>query len=67
MVIVKVNRVYKDIDECSALVYIVIRHFTDIIKKCSDLRLRQIDALVFFDGKLIFQLLLFLLTPFQTL
>lgn len=57
----------KDIDECPALGDIIIRHFADIIEECADLRLRQIDALVFFNGKLCFQCRFFLLTFLNTL
>ncbi len=67
MVIVKVNRVDKDIDECPAFGDIVIRHFTDKIEERTDLRLRQIYAFVFFDGKLCFQCLFFLLPFLNTL
>ncbi len=67
MIIVKVNRVDKNIDDSSALVYIVIWHFTDKIKKCANLRLCQIDSLVFLNSKRLFQLLLFFLTLCQTL
>ena len=46
MVIVQIDRVYEDVDERSALVEIVHRHFANEIKKGIYLRLGQTDFLV---------------------
>ena len=46
MVIVQIDRVNEDVDECSALIEIVHRHFANEIKKGIYLRLGQTDFLV---------------------
>ena len=54
MVIVQVDRVYEDVDECSALIEVIHRHFADKIKKGIYLRFGQTDLLVILNGELSF-------------
>ena len=55
MVIVQIDRVYEDVDERSALIEIVHRHFANEIKKGIYLRLGQTDFLVALNSELCFQ------------
>ena len=43
MIIIKINRMDEDIDDGSALVDVIIRHFTQKVKKCFNLWLRVND------------------------
>ena len=54
MVIVQIDRVYEDVDERSALIEIVHRHFTDKIEKGVYLCFGQTDLLVILNGELRF-------------
>ena len=54
MIIVQIDRVYEDVDECSALIDVVHRHFADEIKKGVYLRFGQTDLLVILNGDLCF-------------
>ena len=54
MVIVQIDRVYEDVDKCSALIDVIHRHFADKIKKGIYLRFSQTDLLVILNGELSF-------------
>ena len=57
----------KNIDNGSALVYIVRRHIADIIKKSVNLRLGQANLFILLNGKLFFKLCLFRFSLIDTL
>ena len=52
----------KNIDDSSAFVYIIQRHFTYEIEESEYLRFRKTDTFVLFNSELFFQLFFFSLT-----
>ena len=56
MVIIQIDRLYEDVDECSALIDVVHRHFTDKIKEGVYLRFGQTELLVIFRKRIVGQI-----------
>ena len=54
MVIVEIDRVYEDVDKCSALIDVVHRHLADEIEEGVNLRFGQTYLLVILDRELCF-------------
>ena len=62
MIIVKIHRMNKNINDGSAFVDIIKRHFADKIEECEYLCFRKAYPLVLFNGELFFKRIFFSLT-----
>lgn len=50
VVIIQINRMNKDIDNCSAFIYIVRRHIADIVEESVNLQLGQANLFVLLNS-----------------